>query len=218
MSRNKSLQNVSASLELPFLVGQIIHRRTFLCLRELSFIRAPHSRARLCVTRAMLARLLTYYQVPPAFLNHIFLFGDQRYPRESACGGFGSRLLSESPDYRMLDHSSSGAGLQQHYSLKSVKPCPGSMSWPWSVRQTSLFHWQDFDTGRSSWIIVKASDLIRNRVSGHLRTKYESFDEASLVQRIELCFEIHLILCDWADEQWSWYIDYIDEHLHSRSR
>lgn len=167
----------------------------------------------------MFLHLLTYHQTSPSFLDFVFPFGDQEYPLDSGFGGFRSQTFVDPLDRGLqlpqLDRS--GLGFQQCYSLKSVEPSRGTRSWPWSIRQSSVCHSFDLESGHSLWIIVKGSTLIRDRVSAHFETiSFRSLDAVSNAFLTSL--EPHLILCDWVDEHWRWYINYMDEQLHSTSR
>ncbi|KAI9671709.1 MAG: hypothetical protein M1831_003237 [Alyxoria varia] len=182
------------------------------------FIRSPHSRARLSVSKGMLVHVLSYLQVNPSFLDFVFPFRQQTYAIDSF-GGFRSQTCYDPQDRGcpIPQLGRSGVSFQQCYSLKSVEPSRGQTDWPWSIRLTSVYHSFDLENGHTEWIVVKGSNLMKNRISSHLPgAQLKSGDPVS--NSLLLSFETHLILCDWTDENWRWYTNYIDEQLNEMSR
>jgi hypothetical protein len=59
-----------------------------LCINSIRFIRAPHSWGSLRISFDMLCFLFTYFDVMPAFLDFVFLFGKQINRRELHSSGF----------------------------------------------------------------------------------------------------------------------------------
>ncbi|KAI9780709.1 MAG: hypothetical protein M1816_002758 [Peltula sp. TS41687] len=184
------------------------------------FVRAPNSRAQLNTTREMFVLLLTYHQVMPAYLDFIFPFGEQLYPQDFYFSGFRheNRLSQVDRGFSVPELGRSGRGLQICYSLKSVEPLKGE--WPWSIRQTAVYHSFDIVTGRTTWIIVKANGLMKSRITTATRSgQYPGMKSfQSISGAFAASLETHLIICDWAGENWRWYINFLEEEFQSKTR
>ena len=88
-----------------------------------SFVYSNHSRTLLNITRTMLARILSYHQVMPGYLDFISVFGIQSRPRDLRFSGFHEQtMLSNSRQGQMeLDLGRSGRQYQLCYNLKTVE-------------------------------------------------------------------------------------------------
>ncbi|KAI9772652.1 MAG: hypothetical protein M1840_000246 [Geoglossum simile] len=161
------------------------------------FVHAPHSRERLETTRKMLMFTLTYHQVMPEFLD--FLDGERIE---------GSRVRTFRRDIRVC------------YSLKSVERSKGQRDWPWSIRQTAIYHSFDLETGLGLWIIVKGNRLMKHRVES--TTGPHGFLELTPFGIKDRAFAsallTHLIFCDWSGENWRWYVNFLEEALQEKTR
>ncbi|CAG8972732.1 hypothetical protein HYALB_00008647 [Hymenoscyphus albidus] len=112
----------------------------------------------------MFGLALTYHQVMPNFLDFVFPFGFQEYAEHFCFSGFreDSRLFSEG-GLKIPELGRSGQEIRMCYSLKSVESSDRD-SWPWSVRQTAIYHSFDVVTGKATWIVIKGSHLIRELI------------------------------------------------------
>lgn len=186
------------------------------------FIHAPNSRARLKITREMLTSALTYHQVMPAYLDFIFPFGEQEYPQDFHFAGLRSETwLNELDSARAIPElGRSGRTLQLCYSLKSVESSKSERNCPWSVRQTAIYHSFDVITGRTVWMIVKGNQLISRRIISATqereRSDLRSFGSCS--EAFTASLGSHLIFCDWAADNWRWYINFLEEELQRITR
>lgn len=164
--------------------------------------------------------LLTYHQVMPAYLDFIFPFGEQLYPQDFYFSGFRheNRLSQADRGLSVPELGRSGRGLQMCYSLKSVEPSKGE--WPWSTRQTAVYHSFDIETGRTTWIMVKGNRLMKSRIMAATPPDHspglKSFQSVSGAFAASL--QAHLILCDWAGENWRWYINFLEEVFQGKTR
>lgn len=146
----------------------------------------------------------------PAFLDFIFPFGDQINKIDSHFAGFRYEhtLGQRSKDLQISSLGRSGLRCQQSYSLKSIEKSRWQPDWPWVIRQTSVYHSFDLNEGVSTWIIVKANALIRERFANKL--EQQSMPHRELDRAFALALESHLIPCEWASEKWRWYLNYLE--------
>jgi hypothetical protein len=184
-----------------------------------SFIHAPHSRGRLRISQNMFQYLVTYHQVVPEFLDFVFPFGWQEYPQDFHFSGFReeTHLLPTENRLQIPELGRSGRDFCMCYSLKSVEK--SGDQWPWSIRQTAVYHSFDVETGKMFWIIVKGNELMRERIKDATQpvgTTKGGFENNGMAFVSTL--ETHLILCDWSGEEWRWYINFLETSLENLTR
>ena len=184
-----------------------------------AFVHAEHSRARLKVSYEMFCLLLTYHQVMPTFLDFIFPFGEQEHQKDFHFSGF----REEDPwDCRQIPAPidqlrRSGKEMRLCYNLRSVERAGSHKHLPWSIRQTAIYHSFDIETGNSFWVTVKGNNCMRDRILNSLsptnRPKHESNEDSFAAS-----LESHLLMCDWAGENWQWYINDLETELQKLTR
>ncbi|KAF2237775.1 hypothetical protein EV356DRAFT_573795 [Viridothelium virens] len=184
------------------------------------FIHARNSRETLRVTRNMLTLILAFHRIMPQFLDFIFSFGQQRYRQDFLYSGFRRQIdLSESDCHSQWSTHNFGRKFQSCYSLQSVELTSDALV-PWSIRRAAVSNIFDIETGKTTWTIVKAGPLMKNRISKALSAKktppLEAFD--SVPGALAASLEIHLLLCQWAGENWREYINYLEDELQKRTR
>ena len=81
----------------------------------------------------------------------------------------------------------------------------------------AVSHSFDLENGLASWVTMKGSTLMKNRISSHLERKPSNVLD-TVAEKLLLSLEIHLILCEWTDEHWRWYLNFIQEQLNATSR
>ena len=166
--------------------------------------------------------VFTYQQVMPAFLDFLFQFGRQQYTKDFHFSGFRqcTRLTSSDRSLRISELGWSGREIQLCYSLKSAEPSTGQLNWPWSIRQSAVYHSFDLDFGRANWIVLKGDRLMKNRIKAV--TNNGCLGEESALLIIDRAFAatlaIHLIFCEWSSENWRWYINFLDEEFQATTR
>lgn len=195
-----------------------------------SFVHAPHSRAKLRVTRKMLLSTLTYHQVMPSFLDFLFSYGEQHHAQDFHFTGFRheTRLSEAQRELSIPGLGRSGRNVQLCYNLRSVEYSPDPEAeaeadpeyWPWSIRGTATHHAFDFESGQSNWIIVKGNELMKKRIieetssgAGLAPKDYES-----LAGAFSSTLFTHLMLCNWACENWRWYINFLEQAVQKITR
>lgn len=166
--------------------------------------------------------IFTYHQIMPAFIDFLFPFGRQEYAKDFHFSAFrhDTRLAEYERYSRIPKLGRSGLALQLCYSLKSVEPSKGQVEWPWSIRQSAVHHHFDVETGRTNWIIIKADQLMKQRIKS--ATNSRALEEPSSLEMVDRAFVVtlnaHLILCDWSGENWRWYINFLEEEFQIASQ
>jgi len=185
------------------------------------YLYAEHSRDQLRITRSMLARILTYHQVMPIYLDFIFVFGGQSNPRDLRFSGFYEQTSIKDPSRGLAMPERSGRQYQLCYNLKGVtltqKDIKDMKLSQWSIRQVAICHQFDVVHGTTLWIVTKGRLDIQQRfkqLTGRdgrvedksFRTVYECF-RSSLAA--------HLMYCHWSTEDWRWYIRWLEDVVDS---
>ena len=166
---------------------------------------------------------LTHHQVMPNFTDFVFPFGHQLYAEDFHFSGFreDTRLLISDGGLQIPELGRSGREVRMCYSLKSVEPHSSKKKWPWSVRQTALYHSFDVVTGKAFWIVIKGSNLIRDRLREATSPNSESNELKafeSTASSFASTLAMHLVLCDWCDEDWRWYLTFLESRLQDLTR
>jgi hypothetical protein len=188
-----------------------------------SFLHAPHSRERLYTSRKLLTLLLTYHQVMPSFLDFIFPFGRQENANDFYFSGFRQETRLEDVYKRLQipEIGRSGREIRMCYNLKSVEPSEYQPSFPWSIRQTAVYHSLDVETGQTFWIILKGDELIKERIeetSGSPGGIHNPSDRVPWRDSFASSLATHMIICDWCGEDLRWYISYLEQTLQEKTR
>ncbi|KAF2263814.1 hypothetical protein CC78DRAFT_464874 [Lojkania enalia] len=187
-------------------------------LTTASFIHAPHSRAALQISRDIFGFLFSYHQILPSFLDFMFPFGKQEYVQDFYFGGLReeNRLCNDRRGAPMPDLGRSGGDLRFYYSLRSVERSPGRQGFQWSIQQTAIYHSFDIETGRCLWVNVKGNELMKNRffeaADSFEGSKWSSRNSAFLTS-----LSTHMMICEWAVENWAWYINDLQDELQASS-
>ncbi|QDS71141.1 hypothetical protein FKW77_009924 [Venturia effusa] len=173
-------------------------------LCRLIFIWGRSSRDVLFTSSKMFLLTLTYLQALPAYLDHLFPFGNQQYPRDPYFSGFRceDRFSDAVRGPTISELGRSGCDIRMCYTLKSAERTNKSSPATWSIRQTSIYHSFDVKTGRSTWIVVKGDDLIKQRLQ-QVTNSIENNRNA---------------LCDWAGQNWRWYLNHLEERVQMETR
>lgn len=207
---------------MPFYVSGDFGIATVLMDRR--FVHAPSSRAKLRVTRKMLLIAMTYHQIMPSFLDFLFSFGKQHHAKDFYFTGFRHNTHLSGPEKNVAIPAlgRSGRILQLSYSLRSVEASKDQEEWPWSIRGTAAHHTFDFETGRTSWLIVKGEGgaSMKERITietssqnGNMANKFDTRDQA-----FSSSLSTHLLLCNWSVENWRWYINHMEQEVQNITR
>jgi hypothetical protein len=163
----------------------------------------------------MLLYLLTYHQVAPAFIQYLLPFGKQHHAHHFHALGLCSSSMAQPqeswPSLPQLGRS--GRHIEFCYSLKAVERSPDVNS-PWVVRHCSIFHHFDLETKRTAWIIIKANQVIEEAVAKYCTS---STGKRLSAQALNNALVMHRLVLEWADNNWSSYINYLTEVLLNKT-
>jgi hypothetical protein len=176
----------------------------------------------------MFTAVLSCHQVMPDFLDFVFPFGESEYAQDFHFSGFrAENQFSKDPGAERAlavpTLGRSGRQFQMCFNLRSVEPVTYDSRRPWSIRQVAVYHSFDVETGRTVWIFVKGNGLIRDRIRSALAnsSKTEKNDIASfdsVTAAFASSLNVHIMLCEWARENWRWYINFLEEYFQRHTR
>jgi hypothetical protein len=181
-----------------------------------SYIWAENSRDQLRLTRKMLSQILTVYQVMPAYLDFMFVFGSQSDPRDLRFSGFRESLELKEPACSPQPQRS-GRHFQLCYNLKGVTLHSNNAENvklnAWSVRQAAIYHQFDVVHGTSVWIVTKGRLDLQQRfktlTGSDARPEDSSFGDAD--QCFASSLAAHLMYCQWSTEDWREYLRWLED-------
>lgn len=169
----------------------------------------------------MLALSLTYQQVLPGFLDFIFPFGRQDNARDFHFGGFRyqTRLFESERGTPVPQLGRSGRDYRLCYNLTAVERSKGGAE-PWSVRSAAIHHSFDVQSGQASWVVVKANQLLQNRIKS--ATGSRGLQQVRSFETLDRAFAstlaTHVLFCEWPNENWRWYINSLEEEFQGTTR
>lgn len=185
------------------------------------FVGAESSRDPLHISRDMALWILTFFQVLPSFLEFLFAFGKQLRAVDFQFSGFREDNRVEAGLNRgpVPGLNRSGQDFQICYNLKTFEYKAG-IAWPWSSRQTVVWHSFDVQTGRASWIAIKANDIIRERLKevSNMSLARNNDLYKSAAEMFVNTLTCHTVIIEWSGEGWRRYINFLDEQLQSLKR
>lgn len=183
------------------------------------FMHARNSRDPLRISHNMFTLALTYHQVMPSFLDFIFPFGRQEYAQDFHFSGLRHENCLNPLDkgLNVPELGRSGREIRLCYNLQSVEKSGGQADLPWLIRQTAIYHSFDVETGRSVWINVKGNKLLKKRIEEASKlSQLGSFK--SISRSFAATLTTHMIFCDWAGENWRWYVTDLEKVLQEVTR
>ena len=191
-------------------------------LTILRFVTAPSSRDNLKVTKEMFTLALSYFQVMPSYLDFLFSFGQQGFGQDLYFSGFRSQLRMDDPSrgIKVPDDGVSRQSFQLCYNLKAVEHMESNGDSPWALRQCAIHHIFDIETTRANWLLVEGRSNLQRRVTSAVGSK--GLPELTSFGTVDEAFgsslATHILMCEWATENWQWYIKYLDEQYHELNR
>jgi hypothetical protein len=162
----------------------------------------------------MLVTAFTYHQVMARFVDFLFSFGRQDYPKDFHFSGLyhETHLSDDQPSLSLSDLGRSGTDFKMCYNLKSVESSSSQPQFPWSVRQLAVYHSFDVITGKSFWTIIKGDALIKRRIKAATEpSSHPNLNLSTALNSFLVTLTVQLIIFDWCREQWRWYISYLEE-------
>lgn len=200
--------------------------RRFGCTHEpridiCSFLYGDHSISPLLISRKMLVRILSYYQVMPGYLDFLLLFGVHKHSREKRFSGFREQIqLLPGGSLRVDSLGRSGCQFQLCYNLKTVARWtePGQLMPSedhWSIRQGAFHHQFDLEKGTSLWMIARSGLDIKQRIEDLTGKdgRIEDREFSTPNQCLKSSLAVHLLLCHWASENWRVYFQWLEDTI-----
>jgi hypothetical protein len=157
----------------------------------------------------MAVRILTYYQVNPAFLNFLLVFGSRSRPKDFRFSGFRSNII-----FTYHFNGVAPRQFQISYNLNTVELSGGALNSPsrqWQPRRCAIHHQFNTGSGSSTWITASIRDSIEKRTNDLLAEEIATASEARLGKYFATTLEVHLVYCQWAMEDWRWYLQWLEE-------
>lgn len=89
--------------------------------------------------------------------------------------------------------------------------------WPWYLEESAVYHSFDLHNGRITWIMIKANDLLLKRILASKKliggTQYSTNGATALDMALATSLATHLVVCQWAVEEWRWYINFLESQV-----
>lgn len=156
--------------------------------------------------------IFTYHQVMPLFLDFVFSFGRQLHQP----GLHFSRFKYEKglPAWWKSMTTKQSVQTQEEirvcYNLRSAERLPGNHAFPWSIRQTAVYHTFDHDTGKTLWIILKDNKSLEKQLhKAHISVS--SSGAGIVIDSWRAALSVHSVFFDWSGENWRWYLSDMEE-------
>lgn len=163
--------------------------------------------------------MLSYFQVMPNFLDYLYVFGGKHgEDRERRFSAFRSEndCLTPDPNLRIPALNRTGKRFQMCYNLKTInlkstKETEDGDVEDWKIRQAAFHHQFDVEAMTQLWIVAEPQRDFRTLIADRFheernhRAKFESFEQA-----FETSLGVHLACARWANEEWRWYIHYLE--------
>lgn len=160
----------------------------------------------------MVIHILTYQQVKPQFLDLVMTFGNREYSIFHTTLRHEHYLAPHDGNFKVSHLGRSGLQFQHCFNIFFIQP---DKSQPWVCDQIAIHHSFDVSTDRAFWILIKGDKLIRERGVEATRKYRELHPDA--YDKVENAFvmsvKTHLILLQWSTENWSDYLDYLQDHI-----
>ncbi len=154
----------------------------------------------------------------PSFLDFVFSFKGRERPLAQAFFRHENYLEEDDPVFSLPSFGRSSLVLQHAFNILSVEP-PREQGKPWPLRQTVLYHSFDAQYGRSFWMVLKGDDSMRKRIPKAVNEQADMKPAAmtSPARSFVASLHVHLVVSEWCAENWSDFIDHLDEKRNVNS-
>ena len=169
----------------------------------------------------MLLITFTYLDVMPVFLEYLLPFGQQEYPEDPYYSNFEERTRLEGIESgkQIVELGRSGLDVSVCYNIRSIERSDKQL-WPWSIRQCAIYHSFDIMNVRSTWVVIKGNDLMKNRLKIATSEKgpaimrsYERLDQA-----FAAALATHTMFCELSTENGHSYLKYLEFRVQTLTR
>lgn len=106
------------------------------------------------------------------------------------------------------------------YNLRCIESTPRPPKWPWSMRQTAVYHSFDLNNGDAIWINLKGSTPISPRI-GNLTQRFAPSDPAHITDAsgaFRATLATHASYCEWSSKNWAAYVGFLEDRLQYKTR
>ncbi|KAK4140569.1 uncharacterized protein C8A04DRAFT_14831 [Dichotomopilus funicola] len=189
-------------------------------LCDQSLIMSKDHRASLMCAKDELAKLLTYHQVMPSFVDLICTFQFREEPLHYALFRRENYLDRDSPTLRVPHLGRSGIQIQHAFNLLTVERSDRKDELnPWPLRHATLYHSLDLETGRAVYISMKGNPELVNRMreAGHVNRHMLPTTPRTREKSFIASLQVHLIMLEWCGENWNEYIEEKAVSIHKSS-
>lgn len=176
-----------------------------------SFLHAFSSRDPLSCSKEQLTYILDHFQVMPTFLEHVFTFCYREDPHLQASFRSEDHLNQHSISPSPAPSLNDGLRIQHCFNLVGLEYEQASDRGPGSFkyRQTAAYYTLDLATGQSTWIMIKANKVVREKIEGFTNRLDDASQPSTPAGGISVALESHLILLDWVLQNWTPYINHL---------
>ncbi|KAH6662626.1 hypothetical protein F5X68DRAFT_161634 [Plectosphaerella plurivora] len=171
------------------------------------FLRSRSSRSPLECSKRQMETILSCHQVMAPFLNHVISFQKREEPHRFASFTNEDYLGSQHQLPGLASLNRSGIQLQQCFNVLAMEFDEYDAP-QWKQRQVAAHHSFDLQNGRSTWIVMKGDNTIRDRMQEATEKSLKQYPDfpISLAESLRESLRDHMILLQWGTENWSQYI------------
>lgn len=166
-------------------------------------------------------KVLTRYQVDPAFLLVLFSFGEVPHLAESGSSNIASTVSpdgSRSKVVFLVQFTACTDMLQEtSYQIRYAEENHRSPDRPWSVRQTGVYHHHSALRNFDLFTLLHPieNSLFEQRVTSLAKIQSSQAELASLVENP---YRTHLMPFALYLDNWRWYFRYLGEDFQEKVR
>lgn len=172
------------------------------------------------ISAESVARLLTYHQISPTFLDFLDAYGiPSGINRELRFNGFKTETYLADPDPGAIlpELGRSGRCYQISYSLKTANRNEG-MKEPktglslWQLRQTAIHHQFDIGSGVQLWVFGDTHAALQKRIADIVSSQQNHGEKFNSVSNsFKSSLQVQMNLAKFSMEGWREYIQYLEE-------
>lgn len=189
--------------------------RLGICLTFSSFLKAFSSRSNLGMSREQMEAILSSHQVMAPFLRHVFTFKNRAEAYLLASFTSEDFLNSYERQPGLAEWNRSGILIQHSFNILGTESSSRNTSGvsDWHHRQVVAYHSFDLLNWRSTWIIMKGNASIEARFQNatEIALDQQPGYPTSLSHAFYESLKEHLLILKWGIENWSHYINALEE-------
>lgn len=155
------------------------------------------------ITETLMRKVLTRFEVDPAFLSVLFSFGEMPHLAESGSSNIASTITTD-------------GSRKISYQIRYAEENHRSPERPWSVRQTGVYHHHSVQSNFDLFILLHPieNSLFEQQVTSLAMTQSSQAELASLVENP---YRMHLMPFALYLDNWRWYFRYLGEEFQKKN-